>query len=363
MSSQQSPIRAFVPRYCRAHSTDIVFVRQKDGKYAKYMFDVHSSCFIAFTCLDCHLETTETDLFPQYAVWANALSRYVIFSKNATNGQMEQYVYNAKFAGFEQVHRPELVFDADRIQQSNVFFTVSGPDNTSVTIILRDPRGFFRKEQYNMRTERYEILPISPVKLLPMPTPLAGKMKTPITFGTGSLKVSGFGTKSRNPPPKLHVPPPRPLMETPVTRLNYQKPFEKQTDNSFPDSPKLPLELWVHASAHQTVKGFEKEEIGEKEEENAERIDEIAKLIEGLKSEWEDGSKANVKLYDMRTIEDNSNRQVGKLYDLSKSRVNGQDAEAIRVIASKMGNPSGTGRHRHIDSTSSEGDLIDFEFV
>ncbi|EFP03313.1 hypothetical protein CRE_28413 [Caenorhabditis remanei] len=164
--SPYSSQSTFIPRFCSSLGKDIVFVRTKSGTYSKFTFDDSKNCFLSVICNDCHVVPTEYDLLPLYAAWSNRLERYVIFVKNLLNGQVEQYVYEMDYEGFQQVFQPELVFDSNRSPSSNEFFTVGGTEKDGVTIIKKDSKGSFRKEQLNWGTKQFEVIPPVPVRLL-----------------------------------------------------------------------------------------------------------------------------------------------------------------------------------------------------
>uniref|UniRef100_A0A8R1HZL3 Uncharacterized protein n=1 Tax=Caenorhabditis japonica TaxID=281687 RepID=A0A8R1HZL3_CAEJA len=186
---QVSSHPTFIPHRCPSLQTDIVFVRKSSGIYTKYLFDPETAHFKQATCTDCHLNATEKDLMPLYAVWSNHLSRYVILAKNSISHEIQQFVYSKEMKRFEQVNRPELKVDLSRTQTSNTFFTVGGPDTEGVTVILRDPKGHFRKEQFNFETNRFEVIPPVPVKFLPEKPPSETPSPIPITIHVPVEKV------------------------------------------------------------------------------------------------------------------------------------------------------------------------------
>ncbi|UMM14318.1 hypothetical protein L5515_002167 [Caenorhabditis briggsae] len=143
----------FIPRFCASLQKDILFVRTKCGTYSKFSFDQSTNRFLTVTCTDCYVVPKETDLFPLYAAWSNRLERYVIFAKNALNGQVEQYVYEKDYEG-------------RTLQTTNDFFTVGGTEKEGVTAIKRNSNGHFRKEQLNWGTKKFEVIPPVPVKML-----------------------------------------------------------------------------------------------------------------------------------------------------------------------------------------------------
>lgn len=168
MTPPTSSRSTFIPRFCISLGQDIVFVRTKSGTYSKYTFDQSTNRFKTVTCTDCHVVPSENDLFPLYASWSNRLERYVIFARNALTGQVEQYVYEKDYEGFQQVYQPELIFDSTRThtKTSNEFFTVGGTEEEGVTVIKKDSKGNFRKEQMNWGTKQFEAIPAVPVKIL-----------------------------------------------------------------------------------------------------------------------------------------------------------------------------------------------------
>lgn len=108
----------------------------------------------------------ETDLVPLYPAWSNRLERYIIFARNSLNDEIEQYVYDKEYEGFQQVHQPEIQYDPKRSHDDREFFTVGGTEKEGVTVIRRDSRGLFRKEQMDWGTRQFRVMKPVPVRVL-----------------------------------------------------------------------------------------------------------------------------------------------------------------------------------------------------
>ncbi|CAL2027523.1 unnamed protein product [Caenorhabditis brenneri] len=156
----------FIPRFCPFLNKDIIFVRQKSGTYLKFQFDQSKRQFLQVRCPDCRVIPIESDLVPLYPAWSNRLERYIIFVENLLNNEIEQYVYDKEYEGFQQVYQPEIRYDPKRSHDDREFFTVGGTEEEGVTVIKRDSKGRFRKEQMDWGTRQFRVMKPVPVRVL-----------------------------------------------------------------------------------------------------------------------------------------------------------------------------------------------------
>lgn len=152
---------------CKVNNLLLVGVHKPCGVVYYYEYNRTANSFHIHSCVTCQPPIFERYLQPYYAEYDKEIRKKVLFARNSITSRTEQFAYSFQTNILTQVHRPKLVFDAQKyVNRSNVIAFFKSDDGKETVVFERSQPNGLRKLKARGGDGTFDELPEAQLTLL-----------------------------------------------------------------------------------------------------------------------------------------------------------------------------------------------------